>query len=241
MAESISYLPGYDVRVLLVIQSLSQLREVYGVNNAETMLKSLGARIVFAPKDITDAKEISEELGYVTVKGRSRSKSTFWAGPQGRSPTINESDQRRALRLPQELRSLGGRHAIVFYEHLPPIWCRKIRYYRESAFRRRLQAAPAVCVGKSGLRTASEADSFITGGSIACGQGPEIMTSGEQRTPGVAELANLSELALEDFEIPDGALAAVTSIGACKHGAPIADGEILASAEAFIASLERGR
>ena len=64
VSESMSYLPGYNVRVLLVIQAPSQLREVYGPYAAETMLKSVAARIVFAPKDYPDAKEISDELGF---------------------------------------------------------------------------------------------------------------------------------------------------------------------------------
>lgn len=67
IAEAVSYLPGYNVRVVLVIQTPAQLREVYGPNGAETMLKTLAARIVFAPKDFPDAREISEELGYTTV------------------------------------------------------------------------------------------------------------------------------------------------------------------------------
>jgi len=45
-------------------QTPAQLREVYGIHNAETMLKSLAARIVFAPKDFPDAREISDELGF---------------------------------------------------------------------------------------------------------------------------------------------------------------------------------
>src|ERR1700683_3786712 len=77
IAESISYLPGYNVRVVLVIQTPAQLREVYGANGAETMLKSLAARIVFAPKDHADAREISDELGFTTVKVRSLSKPIF--------------------------------------------------------------------------------------------------------------------------------------------------------------------
>src|SRR6185369_3795172 len=68
IAEAISYLPGYNVRVVLVIQTPAQLREVYGANAAETMLKSLAARVVFAPKDFGDAREISDELGFTTVR-----------------------------------------------------------------------------------------------------------------------------------------------------------------------------
>ena len=72
IAEAISYLPGYNVRVVIVIQTPAQLREVYGIHNAETMLKSLAARIVFAPKDFADAREISDELGFTTVTVRDR-------------------------------------------------------------------------------------------------------------------------------------------------------------------------
>src|SRR5882762_10069561 len=74
IAEAISYLPGYNVRVVLVIQTPAQLREVYGIHNAEVMLKSLAARIVFAPKDFADAREISDELGFTTVKAQTLSK-----------------------------------------------------------------------------------------------------------------------------------------------------------------------
>ena len=41
---------------------------MYGHDGAETMFKSLAARIVFAPKDMADAREISRELGFTTVK-----------------------------------------------------------------------------------------------------------------------------------------------------------------------------
>ena len=36
IAESISYLPGYNVRVLIVIQTPAQLRDLYSPNGAET-------------------------------------------------------------------------------------------------------------------------------------------------------------------------------------------------------------
>src|SRR3984893_6171540 len=115
IAEAISYLPGYTVRVVLVIQTPAQLREVYGIHNAETMLKSLAARIVFAPKDFADAREISDELGFTTVKARSISKPLMdFFDTRGRRPrSQNVSEQRRALLLPQEVKELGTEDAIV--------------------------------------------------------------------------------------------------------------------------------
>jgi len=148
IAEAISYLPGYNVRVVLVIQTPAQLREVYGLHNSEVMLKSLAARIVFTPKDFPDAREISDELGFTTVKATTVSRPTsFSFEARGRrSRSLSVSEQRRALLLPQEVKELGTEDAIVFYEGLRPIRCRKIRYFSDSRFRRRLLCAPVSAV-----------------------------------------------------------------------------------------------
>ncbi len=105
IAEAISYLPGYNVRVVLVIQTPAQLREVYGIHNAEVMLKSLAARIVFAPKDFADAREISDELGFTTVKVKTVSKPVgrLFDSRRARSASESVSLQQRALLLPQEV------------------------------------------------------------------------------------------------------------------------------------------
>jgi type IV secretion system protein VirD4 len=146
IAEAISYLPGYNVRVVLVIQSLAQLREVYGMHNAEVMLKSLAVRIVFAPKDFSDAREISDDLGFMTVRSRSVSRPVGLSfekhGGRGQSQTI--SDQRRALLLPQEVKELGPEEALVFYEGLRPIRCSKVRYFEDRRFHRHLLPPPVV-------------------------------------------------------------------------------------------------
>jgi type IV secretion system protein VirD4 len=145
IAESISYLPGYNVRVVMIIHTPAQLREVYGIYNAETMVKSLAARIVFAPKDFNDAKEISDELGFTTVKVKTVSKggTSPFESKRGRSRTQNVSEQRRALLLPQEVKELGSEEAIIFYEGCRPIRCQKVRYFSDRRFRARLLPPPA--------------------------------------------------------------------------------------------------
>lgn len=141
VAEAISYLPGYNVRVLLVIQTPSQLREVYGHHAAETMVKTLAARIVYAPKDVADAREISEELGTTTVKSRTLSRAVFGGG---KGPSVNISDQRRALLLPQEVKEIGTDQAIIFYEGLRPILSHKIRYFDDKRFTARIVGPPVL-------------------------------------------------------------------------------------------------
>jgi type IV secretion system protein VirD4 len=140
----VAFLPGYNVRVLIVIQTPSQLRDVYGHDAADTIQKALATRIVYAPKDFSDAEEISKELGNMTVKARSLSKpSVVGFDSKGkRQRSVSVSDQRRALLLPQEVQQIGRERQIVFYEGLRPLLCHKSRYYRERFFRKRLFPPP---------------------------------------------------------------------------------------------------
>ncbi len=212
IAEAISYLPGYNVRVVLVIQALAQLREVYGVHNSETMLKSLAARIMFAPKDFADAREISDELGFLTVKARSISKPAMsFDARSRRSRSVNVSDQRRALLLPQEVKELGTEEALITYEGLRPIRCRKIRYYKERAFRERLLPPPPLParldvqeavrrVDAAGLR--SRPASASATGSDSTSPAPREKLEEETiviREATVADIDRLDSLGLSDY------------------------------------------
>ena len=88
--------------------------------------------IMYAPSPATqsDANEYSEMLGYQTVK--SKSTSTSKSGG-----STSQSDQRRALMLPQEIQELGTDNEIVTLENTKPILCKKIRYYKDPEFTKR--------------------------------------------------------------------------------------------------------
>lgn len=141
LAHAFAWVAGYGLRLLAVIQSPSQLRALYGADVAEEIMTNCGLEVVFAPKELKVAQELSERLGYYTTPGRSRSRPTG-LGAGRRSTTL--SDQRRALMLPQELMQLPDRALIVLKAGLAPIRGRKIAYYREPVFRRRLRPAPAI-------------------------------------------------------------------------------------------------
>jgi len=215
IAESISYLPGYNVRVLLVIQTPAQLRDVYGANGAETMLKTLAARIVFAPKDYPDAREISDELGFTTIKVRTLSRPLFdFSDAKGRRPrSVSVSEQRRALMLPQEVKALGTEQAIIFYEGLLPIRCSKIRYFEDRRFKTRLlpppaRPSPVTHRASSDLLGRDSSEATIGGaGSTSPADGtaelPTPMRRGkgaEAREATIDDIDRLDSLKLEDFD-----------------------------------------
>ena len=235
IAESVSYLPGYNVRVVLVIQTPAQLREVYGANASEAMLKSLAARIVFAPKDVADAREISDELGFTTVKARTFSKPlwSFSTAHGQRHRSVNESEQRRALLLPQEVQMLGPEQAIIFYEGLRPIRCRKIRYFSDRRFKARLLPPPVQApVPELEAASATTAEALKAAEAQgAPGATPEA--PGAVREATVEDVERLESLTLEDF-------AADFSKVPVPEGSPVSDQDMNAAVTSFLTSLREG-
>lgn len=139
LAHAFAWVAGYGLRLLAVLQSPSQLRAIYGPDVAEEVMTNCGIEIVFAPKELKIAQELSDRLGAYTTDGRSRSRPTGLS--QGRRSTT-VSDQRRALMLPQELMQLPQSALMVLKAGLPPVRGRKIAYFRERVFQRRLRPAP---------------------------------------------------------------------------------------------------
>jgi type IV secretion system protein VirD4 len=83
-------------------------------------------------------------LGHFTERATSRGRSRSFSGHGQSSVSSNESEQRRALLLPQEFKELGSERLVVICENCKPILGEKIRYYRDKAFRSRLLPPPAV-------------------------------------------------------------------------------------------------
>jgi type IV secretion system protein VirD4 len=193
MTKASGFLPGYNVRILLIMQALSQLRDVYGENGARTLLKTLAARIFFSPKDMEDAEEISRELGTTTVKVSTVSKPSFafFDSKARRQRSVSVSEQKRALMLPQEVKGIGTRGELIFCENLRPILARKLRYYENRRFRRCLLPAP--CVAPITPVEASRAvDNAVT---RAVETTPVSMT----REATMEDVERIDELTLEDF------------------------------------------
>lgn len=138
LSKGISYIAGYGLRMMPIIQSPSQLSEVYGRDAAQTFQMNHAMQIIFPPKasETSTAKDISEWLGYQTVKGTSRSQS---GGAFKNKTSESISDQRRALMLPQEITSLGQERELVVMENTSPILAEKVVYYKDATFTRRLK------------------------------------------------------------------------------------------------------
>ena len=134
IATAVSYMAGYNIRLLPIIQSMAQLDATYGKDVSRTLITNHALQIVYAPREQQDANDYSDMLGYTTVR---KENITRAQGPNGVSRS--QSEERRALMLPQELKAMGTDKEVFLYEGIPhPVKCDKIRYYQDPYFKARL-------------------------------------------------------------------------------------------------------
>jgi type IV secretion system protein VirD4 len=138
--QALPYMAGYNLRLLLILQTVQQIVGIYGLEIAKSIMTGCALQILYAPKEQSDAEEFSQALGTETVKSKSLSRQLSGSGSRSES----ESDQRRPLLLPQEIKEIGKWKEIIIYENTKPIFCDKIRYYKEKIFKERLLAPPGI-------------------------------------------------------------------------------------------------
>lgn len=141
LASAFSYVAGYGIRLLPVIQSRSQLRGVYGEHVADEIVANCGVEVAFTPKELRVANELSDRIGYVGQESVTRSL-TINGLLANRSKSISE--QRRALLLPQELMQFPTDRLILLRGGIPPIIGIKIFYYKSRFFKKRAFPPPSV-------------------------------------------------------------------------------------------------
>ncbi|CAO1650896.1 type IV secretory system conjugative DNA transfer family protein [Parasphingorhabdus sp. NYA22] len=151
IASAFSYVAGYGIRLLPVIQSRSQLRGVYGEHVADEIVANCGVEVAFTPKELRVANDLSERIGYVGQESVTKSL-TINGLLANRSKSISE--QRRALMLPQELMQFPADRLILLRGGIPPIIGTKIAFFKNRFFKRRAFPPPEVPVATKRPQTA---------------------------------------------------------------------------------------
>ncbi|GAB4166598.1 MAG: type IV secretory system conjugative DNA transfer family protein [Rickettsiaceae bacterium] len=133
----IAYFRGYRVRLFLIIQDTQQLKGTYEDAGMNSFLSNSTYRITFAANNYETANLISQLCGNKTVEQTSYNKPLFF-DLNVSTRTQNVSNVQRALLLPQEVIQLPRDDQIVLIESFPPIRSKKIKYYEDKFFTKRL-------------------------------------------------------------------------------------------------------
>lgn len=133
----IAYFRGYKVRLFLIVQDTEQLKDIYEDAGMNSFLTNATYRITFAANNIQTAELISKMVGNKTVDQISSNKPKFLDLNPG-SRSLNVSKTQRALLLPQEVMMLDKDEQILLIEASPPIKSKKIKYFSDPMFTKRL-------------------------------------------------------------------------------------------------------
>lgn len=133
----IAYFRGYRVKLFLIVQDTQQLKGIYEEAGMNSFLSNSYYRITFSANNIETANMISQLVGNKTVEQISSNKPKFMdLNPASRTQHVSEAQ--RALLLPQEVIQLPRDEQIILVESFPPIKCKKIFYFKDKFFTKRL-------------------------------------------------------------------------------------------------------
>lgn len=134
--SGVAYIAGYNLRLLLIFQSPSQVTRLYTKEGTRTFFTNFGLQIFYPPRDQQDAKEYSDMIGYETYKAKSLSRSKGKGGS-----STSQSDQRRAVLNPDELKIMPKTDCVISMTSSRPILAQKIIYYEDEVFKPRVSLA----------------------------------------------------------------------------------------------------
>ena len=135
LKANIGLLRSYRIKVLLVIQDISQLKETYGHHGAEIFL-NLKTKVAFSQSSFETSVYISKLLGDTTTTSRT---SSYRGGSGLLSGDHSVSNAKRPLLLPQEIISLPKEACLIMMEGSRPAKIKKIPWYDNPELKDRIR------------------------------------------------------------------------------------------------------
>jgi len=142
---ALAFMAGYGIRSFLIAQSLNQIDKAYGQNHS--ILDNCHVRVTFATNDERTAKRISETLGTATELRAQRNYAGHRLAPWLGHLMVSRQETARPLLTPGEVMQLPPDESVVMVSSLAPIKAKKLRYYIDANFKRRVVPPPSLAVG----------------------------------------------------------------------------------------------
>ncbi|MFC5581002.1 conjugal transfer protein TraG [Rhodanobacter terrae] len=143
--SALAFMAGYGIRSFLIAQSLNQIDKAYGQNHS--ILDNCHVRVTFATNDERTAKRISETLGTATELRAQRNYAGHRLAPWLGHLMVSRQETARPLLTPGEVMQLPPDDAVVMVSGRAPIRAKKLRYYADANFKRRVLAPPVLVRG----------------------------------------------------------------------------------------------
>ncbi len=152
--DTIAFLAGYNVKLMLIAQDKSQLEDeghAYGRSGAQAIINNCHIRVIYAPNEITTAEWISKMLGKKTVAMENTNQSfegSFIPSPKGQSRSVSfqgrdllTADEVLRLRGPEKRGSdiIKAGDMLILVAGFAPVYGQQILYFKDAVFLKRAQ------------------------------------------------------------------------------------------------------
>jgi type IV secretion system protein VirD4 len=141
IAESLQFVRGFGIRVVMVVQNKAQIKALYGNATAADIFDNLGVELVFGINDLELAEEIEKRAGDKTVLFDTVNAPRFMRKWKWTRQTTVASPHRRPVILDQEVLQMPPTKQIIMRPGMKPAWTERIRWYEDENFTR-LEAQP---------------------------------------------------------------------------------------------------
>ena len=162
IARGVSFVAGFGIKLLLIIQDLNQLEEHYGKN--QSIVGNCHIRVAFAPTEYSSAEQLSNMVGKTTIIQKKRSTSG-----SGLSASVSDSlsEVSRALMTPDEIMTMRGITAdygipvrkhkggqvLLFIAGRRPVLAEQDLFYKNPVLRRRTELPAAAITSETSVQT----------------------------------------------------------------------------------------
>jgi len=134
MGEYVTTIRSKRVALVLAIQNFSQLQDIYGEKEADTLLANCITKLVLPGAGQTEVEYFSRRIGETTVPTYSRNQS---ANDRGESEGWTQGETGRRLMTPDEIRRMEKGSILMLTDVLAPLLIKSTPYYQDRALRRR--------------------------------------------------------------------------------------------------------
>jgi type IV secretion system protein VirD4 len=170
--KSVAYIRSFGIKSLIIYQSDSQIEAPvseggYGKTGAETLLANHTCKMYYTPDNEKDAKSISQQLGYKTVKDKSSSINSSRGILDANSGSRSISHRQRALMLPQEIMLIPDDELIIRIAGKKPIFAKKAIYFKNKELVNRLKSVSPTLRSKKGFPNKDDYDKAVSLGELA--------------------------------------------------------------------------
>ncbi len=138
--KALAFVAGYGIKGFLIAQSLNQVEQAYGPNNA--ILDNCHIRVSFATNDERTGERVSKALGTATEMKAMKNYAGHRLSPWLGHLMVSRSETARQLLTQGEVMTLPPDEEIVMVSGIHPIRAKKAAYYADPRLAARIMAPP---------------------------------------------------------------------------------------------------